>query len=390
LIRGACGWSRRAYDLEYVVLWMARRSTLRAVSLAALLGCGGATGASPTSRAASVVGGDSASESRQPQKVVAVATGDFHTCVIVAGGNVMCFGRNRDGELGDGGNAGNRARPIAVPNVRDVQQVAAGHGFSCALAKDTTVRCWGSGRILGDDRPAEKVRATEVTGVSGVVELKAGGLVACARTKPGAVRCWGTDAIKKGAPTAGAEEIAVAGAHACARSLDGQITCWGEGLAKNTKQTARELAKASGLATGDSFVCVLVDGTVRCWGRNDQGELGMRADTETRTKPIVLKNLSGAVKISAAEARACVVTKDGGVFCWGSNNEGELGRNTRSPTELPGLVEGVNGATDVAVGAGHVCALSRDGTLACWGGNRQGQLGDGTLESRAIPKPITW
>src|SRR5687768_13269669 len=119
---------------------MGIRSTLGAAWLVSLLGCGGASGSAPSPGAASTPAGETPSESRKPQKVVAVAAGDFHTCVVVVGGNVMCFGRNRDGELGDGGNAGNRPRPTGVPNLRDVRQIAAGHGFSCALIKDGTLR----------------------------------------------------------------------------------------------------------------------------------------------------------------------------------------------------------------------------------------------------------
>lgn len=348
------------------------------------LGCGSAPATAPTT-AAAAIDGPARPEAAAPQKVVGVATGDFHTCILVVGGSVMCFGRNTDGELGDGGASGNRSKPLAVPNLRDVEQLAAGHGFSCARVKGGKVRCWGSGRILGDDQSVERVRPAEVAGLSDVVDIKAGGLVACAKTTSGAVRCWGTDGIKKGAPSAGADEIAVAGAHACARTLDRQIVCWGEGLARNPKQSGPDTAKAVAIATGDSFVCAVVEGGVRCWGRNDQGELGMRADTETRTKPVVVKGLTGVAKITAAEARACVLSKDGMVRCWGSNNEGELGRGIKSPFELPAPVSGLTSVVDIAMGAGHACALLPDGVLNCWGGNRQGQLGDGTLETRPSP-----
>lgn len=373
-----------------------RSSWRRALSSSALVstlavGCGGA--APPPVDAPQGSGRGAASEgSRGPQKVKSVATGDFHTCVVVVGGTVMCFGRDRDGELGDGGASGNRTRPLAVPNLRDVEDVAAGSGFSCARLKDGTVRCWGSGAILGDDRVVEKVRPTAVSGLSDVVELKAGGLVACARNKTGAVKCWGADAVKSGAPTAGAEEIAVSGAHACARTLEGKVTCFGEGLAatKGGKPITLDVAKATALSTGDSFACVVVDAQVRCFGRNDQGELGSAPDKESRNKPTPVKNATGIEKIVSAESRTCALATDKTVRCFGSNHEGELGRGSKSVSEPIGPVSGLSNVVEVAVGAGHACARTDAGEVLCWGGNRQGQLGDGTNESRTTPVRVAW
>ena len=162
------------------------------------LGCGGAPNA-PKESATPASAGEHVTETPgHAEKILQIATGDFHTCGLVVGGTVVCWGRNKDGELGDGGLAGNRSRPMTVPNLRDVEQIAAGHGFACARSKDGAVRCWGSGKILGDDRAVEKSRPTEVQGISGAVDLKAGGLVACAKMPTGAVRCWGTDKIKVG------------------------------------------------------------------------------------------------------------------------------------------------------------------------------------------------
>jgi alpha-tubulin suppressor-like RCC1 family protein len=339
--------------------------------------------------------GDGRRAPREPQKAIGIATGDFHTCAVVVGGSVFCWGRDRDGELGDGATAGNQTHPLGVPNLREVEEVAAGNGFSCARMKSGKVRCWGSGKILGDGRAVEKIRPTEVEGVDGAIDLKAGGFVACARTQAGAVHCWGTDRIQSGAPSAGAEEIAVAGAHACAGRLDGTVPCWGEGLAARPGRASHaaqvlDVAKATAISTGDTFVCAIVAAQPRCWGRNDEGELGVNPDKETRTKPALVKNVNGIVKLSSAEARTCALGKDETVRCWGSNQDGELGRGMQSTSEPAGVVEGLAGVAEIAVGAGHVCARTREGALYCWGGKRQGQLGDGTNERRPQPVPVVW
>lgn len=370
---------------------VANRVRARAIAcvLGLVTGCGSAPPPAPSP--ASVASVEASPPPPVIKKIVSVAAGDLHTCAMAQGGSVFCWGRNKDGELGDGGTAGNRTKPLAVPNLRDVEQLAAGHGFSCARLKGGKVRCWGSGKIVGDGRDVDKVRPTEVVGIEGAIDIQAGGFVACAKNQSGGVKCWGTPSVTKGAPVAGADEIAVAGAHACARSLDGKITCWGEGLAKNQKQSGPDVAKATSIATGDSFVCVVVAGQPRCWGRNDQGELGIAPDGETRAKPTTLKGVTGVAKLVSAAARSCALGTDRTVRCWGANNDGELGQGTRSISATAGPVAGLTDVVELVLGAGHACArVGEDGQLHCWGSNRYGQLGDGSLETRTSPVRVVF
>jgi alpha-tubulin suppressor-like RCC1 family protein len=98
------------------------------------------------------------------------------------------------------------------------------------------------------------------------------------------------------------------------------------------------------------------DGTVRCWGSDRYGELGMGRTTEG--------------------AQRCVAFENGGE---GGDPEQFTCRST--PTPVPGL----EGVVDLAAGEYHTCALSRGGAVHSWGFNRAGQLGDGTTTDRALP-----
>lgn len=317
--------------------------------------------------------------------VLSVACGDFHSCALLADRSVRCWGRNKSGEVGDPSNT-EHLRPVAVPGLSGVEELALGSNFSCARLSDGTVKCWGSGRILGDNKFQERLPPTTVPGISDAKQLRAGGYLACAVTGSGDVKCWGSDR-GTGAPRPVAE-VAVAGAHGCARMVDGAARCWGEGIwgSPGRESFARPaVSGATRIGTGDGFACAIVEGgSVRCWGRNDQGELGVQADGDNHVEPTTVPLVKGAVEITAAEAHACVVDAAHRAICWGANDEGELGRGTRSQSEPPGPIPGLDVRT-LSIGADHACAVAMDGGVYCWGNNKNGQVGDGTNERRTTP-----
>lgn len=337
-------------------------------------------------------GGNGNGVAGDARAVLSIACGDFHSCAIMADRTVRCWGRNKSGELGDGTDA-DQSRPTPVRGLTDVAELALGANFSCARLTDKTVKCWGSGRLLGDARMVDHVPPTPVPNVGDVMQLRAGGYVVCALRGGGEVTCWGSDQPTTGAPRPSID-VSVAGAHACARTSDGAARCWGEGIwgAPVGKESFSNpgVARARLLATGDSFACVGVDeGKVQCWGRNDEGELGQQPDADDHPAASVVPNVSGARQLVAAESHVCVITDAGAVLCWGANDEGELGRGTRTIGEQPGPVPNLS-ARSIALGADHGCAIDTDGHVVCWGNNRNGQLGDGTNERRGAPTPVAF
>lgn len=199
------------------------------------------------------------------------------------------------------------------------------------------------------------------------------------------------------------DRIAAGGFHTCARlAVDGSVWCWGHNdrgqlgwgeptlnMPTRTVPTLVEglsgPSRAVELALGARHSCALLeDGSARCWGDNDHGQLG-DGTTEGRYRPAVVKGLSGATAIAAGDTATCALVK-GELLCWGGlpARGGSWAAAPVAKSKDPAKVEGLSGVTGIAVGGAHACALGKDG-VHCWGDNAAGQLGDGTTGARAQP-----
>jgi alpha-tubulin suppressor-like RCC1 family protein len=118
------------------------------------------------------------------------------------------------------------------------------------------------------------------------------------------------------------------------------------------------------------------DGTARCWGGNNNGELGDNSNTDAVTPATVADTsgmaLSGVAELALGNQHSCALLTNGTVRCWGGN--------------ASGTGEQLTGVTAIASGAFHVCALLVDGTVWCWGSNYYGELGSGV----ANPGSASW
>jgi alpha-tubulin suppressor-like RCC1 family protein len=387
---------------------MYRRETMRQMVLGAVFvtACGGAAAnvaPAPVTAGTPSAAAREAAPPADPAAPIHVAAGDFHTCALRGDGAVRCWGRNTEGQLGDG-TSEQRATPVAVSGVSGATQLALGANSSCALLREGTVVCWGGGKAWGDGQMRSNTPPTAVAGIRGATQIDAGGLLTCAVLAGGKVRCWGDegDARPAGAsapPDADAVEVSVAEAHACARMRDGSVRCWGDepwnGVGSPSLAVAR-VAGATSVTTGDLTSCALgAAGGASCWGLSGQGELGREPDGAWHVDPVAIAPFS-FLRIASGESHVCGVLRsapaerDGSVYCWGSNADGELGRGTQGPPERPGPVRGLAGAPEeLALGADHSCARVGAG-LWCWGANSFGQLGDGTTDRRTTPVRVTW
>jgi alpha-tubulin suppressor-like RCC1 family protein len=138
---------------------------------------------------------------------------------------------------------------------------------------------------------------------------------------------------------------------------------------------------------GGGGICVLLrDGTARCLGNNAYGTLGVPTGTETPGVPTQVSTLSGATQLIAGYQHLCALIADGSVRCWGNNQSGQLGNGTVVASSTPVTVSGIAGAVAIAAGAFHSCALLGDGTVRCWGSDAYGELGNGkALATVATP-----
>jgi len=187
------------------------------------------------------------------------------------------------------------------------------------------------------------------------------------------------------------------GGTVCAVLTDGSLRCWGPGgdgeLGNGTFADSTTPAAVSGLgpgtvasvSSGSGHVCAaLTDGTARCWGNNDYGQLGIGSGTGSST-PVTVPGLSGVIEVSAARQHSCALLGDGTVRCWGTNDVGQLGNGTGASSPTPVVVAGLSGVTHITSGWQHTCALLGGGAVACWGLNDSGQLGNGTNANAPTP-----
>ena len=191
-------------------------------------------------------------------------------------------------------------------------------------------------------------------------------------------------------------EVAAGADHACARRRDGSVSCWGrndDGQLGDGTRTPRaldvavkDLAGAVSVAAGQRHTCAATSkGEVLCWGADDAGQLG-DGGGPSRARPLAVAGISTALAVSAGEAFSCAVLTDGTVQCWGDNSLGQLGDGgDAKPDRLPTTVFALTGVRALSGKWQHVCALRDDETLWCWGANSAGQLGDGSSWSKDEP-----
>ncbi|MCB9611733.1 MAG: hypothetical protein H6722_04685 [Sandaracinus sp.] len=141
------------------------------------------------------------------------------------------------------------------------------------------------------------------------------------------------------------------------------------------------------VALGSDFGCGLAaNGTVRCWGRSDDGQCGVVAGSVPT--PSEVAGLDHVAAIGVGYGHACALREGGEVWCWGDGGHGQLGVEVESRA-TPAKVEGLTDVRQIAVGGFHNCALRGDGAVLCWGSNDAGNLGDGReREHRATPMPV--
>lgn len=343
---------------------------------------------------------------------VALASHGEHTCARRRSGAISCWGKNSDGQLGDGTRV-DQVRTAPIAGLSGAAEVVTGGNFSCARKQSGQVLCWGNNEDgqLGDGsggKPgARSPTPVAVKGLSDAVELAAGDAHACARRRAGGVVCWGlgengqigvlTDrsATPVAVPGTGrAAQLAAGAAHTCARTDAGAVLCWGrntEGQLGDDDRASRAnpkpvvgLGDAAELVAGGNHACARrSSGGAVCWGNNDHGQLGDgKTGVFAQRTPVAVQGLQGALELAAGAEHTCARVQGGKALCWGSGRKGQLGEGGGASRPRPGPVAGLSGATDLALGAAHACALLDNGNVTCWGSAEHSALGQRRLGAR--------
>jgi alpha-tubulin suppressor-like RCC1 family protein len=303
-------------------------------------------------------------------KVTQVVAGQAHVCALLETGAVRCWGAAPYLGYGNSDDIGDDEAPAIAGDVDvggKVIQLAASERHTCALLLGGTVRCWGWGgwgelgygdtKNIGDDETPASVGDVDVGGT--VTQIAAGSEMTCALLSTGAVRCWGVGGsgglgygnqfdIGDDETPASAGDVSVGGkvtqiaagsSHACALLSTGNVRCWGEandgrlGYGNTfrigddeTPASAGDLdigGKVSAVAVGGSHNCaLLVGGNVRCWGAWNYGSLGYGntdniGDDETPASAGDVDVGGTVMQLAASADRTCALLTNGAVRCWG-------------------------------------------------------------------------
>lgn len=349
---------------------------------------------------------------------VHIAAGGSHACAVLQSGGVKCWGSNTFGQLGNGTSGGASSTPVDVQGIANAVSVTAGQSSTCALLDDGTIKCWGGNftGLVGDGTDTQRASPVAVQGISNATSVSTSQFNTCATLNSGSVKCWGSNyAGQLGAGNSGKEvflpvavkdistatEVDVGGNFVCVRLLDGTLKCWGPDQAgqlgdggidvnSSTPVSVIGVSTASSVSLGEQHACALLtSGSVRCWGSNYNGQLGDDSNNTSAT-PISVPGIGTATGVSAGGAHSCAALSDGTVKCWGANFYGALGNGTISNfVNHPVAVAGITTAIAVAAGGSHTCALTNSGGIQCWGNGGSGRLGNGSFATRSTPAAVS-
>jgi alpha-tubulin suppressor-like RCC1 family protein len=278
------------------------------------------------------------SGSSSPLSLGGLIDGDSYSCAVSAG--------NKTG-------MGPASDPVVVvPGVAQATLMLTGHSPEPSLVGQSVAV---SARI----GPAVKAEA-----------LAAGGGHSCLLDSLGGIRCWGHNdrgQLGDGSFVDRSLPVPVAG-------LPGP---------------------ASAIGAGESHACAVVSGAVWCWGDNSTGQLGQSLATDRSPIPVTVTGVSSVLSVRGGLGFTCAVDSTGSVACWGDNSSGALGDGlggtwpavSTTPVAVDfSAVAVTGGVASLSAGWGHVCAIDTAGKLFCWGSNNVGQLGDNTTTDR--PRPV--
>ena len=406
-----------------------------------------------------------------------IAAGSAHTCALTTTGQAYCWGWNEYGQLGNNSTTNSRI-PVAVqmPASVSFQSITAGYAHTCALTTTGQAYCWGTngyGQLgNGSTTKSSIPAAVQMPASVSFQSITANGNHTCALTAEGKAYCWGWNeygqlgnnsttkssipaAVQMPAGVARFQSIAAGGLHTCALTTTGQAYCWGlnvDGQLGNNSTTGSRIPVAVQMPAGVSFqpitagvahTCALTTtGQAYCWGLNVDGQLGNNSTTGSRI-PVAVQMPAGVSfqSITAGGEHACALTNKGKAYCWGLNNQGQLGNNSTTNSSIPLAVSlaGVNvpveqsasrlykwnnavqpgtplAATNavatlpevgssfrirvgltaagnktlqsIAAGSEHTCALTTTGHAYCWGLNFAGQLGNNSTTNSLTPVAV--
>jgi alpha-tubulin suppressor-like RCC1 family protein len=300
--------------------------------------------------------------------LTSVSVGGEFTCGLAIDANIYCWGKSQVGQLGNGTmDFDPHRRPTMVSGGLTFASVDAGRSHICGLTPGGEAYCWGSNEFgeLGDGAPTVS-QTTPVSVVGGLTfaTISAGEHNTCGVATDGVTYCWGLNddgSLGDGTTTSQSTPVLVSGGH------------------------------SFGTVSATRHSCAITAGTgiAYCWGYNAWGQLGIgTSDFNPHSFPVAVSGNLSFASLGTNLKHTCGVTMSGDAYCWGEDHLGRLGTGMALDPSVPQLVVGGLKFASVAPGDEHTCGVTHAGAAYCWGRNWEGQLGTGASDTDSHPTPL--
>jgi hypothetical protein len=371
-------------------------------------------------------------------KYIAVGAGYASSCGLTDLGKVYCWGYNHYGNLGDGTEI-ERHTPVAVMSALKFVQLSVGDEHSCALTSTGAAYCWGYNYLgqVGNNSESNALVPVAVSGGLRFSKISVGDYLACGiiggqgqgrgRVRPdarpgrggsigadAAAYCWGYNrngqlgdgtTTNRSTPVRATNmafaSIVPAYQSTCGLTAASAAFCWGRNqngqlgdgttIDKSTPTAVKGGLKFTALVAGEYHMCALIStGAAYCWGDNHDGQLGDGTTIDKSTPTAVTGGLKFASIWSGSYSYStCGLTSTGVAYCWGANDDGQLGDGTEDTDRLtPVLVNTALRFSEIHIDLKQTCGLTTAGAAYCWGHNGNGELGDGTTTNSLTPVQV--
>jgi alpha-tubulin suppressor-like RCC1 family protein len=305
-----------------------------------------------------------------------ISAGSNNSLAIDKNGRAWGWGLHSSGELGIGGII-SVFTPVTITGAaKTFCQISAGDSFSTAIDKNGRAWGWGSnnGGQLGDNSIVQKTSPVSVLGtVRTFCKITAGGAsnltsFTLALDKNGRAWSWGYNGVGQlgnNAVTSQLTPVSILGA------------------VKTFCQISNGVNQAFALAIDKN-------GRAWAWGVNGNGQLGNNTVISQRTPVSVLGAVKTFCKVSVGGFHSLAIDKNGRLWAWGNNSNGQLGNNTSANSVLTpvSVLGAVKTFCHIAGGNSQSVAIDKNGQAWGWGFNGSGQTGDGSATDRLTPVSV--
>ena len=304
------------------------------------------------------------------QTFSSLSAGDGFTCGVSTSGIGYCWGRSISWRSENQGRPPHNDAPAPLVGGLLFSHISAGANHACGVTIDHTVYCWGLNTAgqLGTGDTASSPTPLPVAGHLSFDSVSAGWDHSCGGTPNGVAYCWGNNKF-------------------------GQL---GDGTrdASRVPKSVEQIHDFVSVSAGGRHSCgVSARGTIYCWGDNFHSQLGRTGIEASRLGSWVpVSQFAGHrfIAVTAGGFHTCALTLASidRVTCWGANQDYQLGvRTTRQPDQLIVSTDIFLGIPFVQIDAGayHTCGRTDKGVVYCWGRNDDGELGDGTFRVPTRP-----